>query len=1834
MISKSKIMEEYVKCITNTEYAIETYLTTFDKTQEGFVPFKLFPKQREIIKAYDEYRNNIITKPRQAGISTTTQAYAAIKCAFAEKNNPERIIVIANKLTLAKKFLKGIREFIIQLPRWVWGSEYYGDNKSEDKEIFITDSQIHIVLPNGSEIIAVATSTDALRGFTPTFLIFDEAAFIDKGAELYAAAVTSLGCLTKESLILTENGLITINELVKEKEKIGFTDLDKPYKICNRYGDIVDATQTFVSDYGETYKIKTKLGIELEGSWKHPILINRNGEDIWVKMNELTIGDKPIISYNQNYFNKSSYFNFDYSPHGNEKNINIPTNLDENLGFAYLIGLFISKGHFMNGGIGITNTDSNVIDFLINDGAKLGCGFSKTREGHYYLSSIKLVRWFEKFGLKKHSAKTKEIPLLLLKMSKNVIKTVLMGMFDGDGSSTKKEVKYSSTSKKLIKTLQILLLNYGIISHIKYSEYKTSESSIVKNKNHICKIYDLKINSNYVIKFYKEIGFKLLNLNINDGWFLSLNEPIIYNENYYIDEIVSIDVSEDYTYDLHVPDTHSFISNGIISHNTGGKSILISCVTEDTFIQTTNGLKQVSDFIDYDKPDNSNEGYFINDYEILGKDITRKSNIMVNNGLQETIKLVTTNSFLEGTKTHKLWVYDGNKKTYAWKSMGEISKLDYVNIQYGHKIFGDDDSITLEYNFSNKEKRPNIIYEKIDKNLSYLIGLYLSEGSVYKVLNNSGVHIDTNITLTCGDDISKYITNAGFNYSTSDNLHYTINSKYLGYLLEHLGLDLTLKAKNKFISNKLLSMSEKNIKYMIRGFMDGDGYSDIVRGRVGINISSKKMCLQIRHLLMNFGILTDYQEGVTRRTKLVDVESRYYRISATSIDARKYYNEIGFSFKRKMVKNNSLKNVNINNRYRIIPNGKNIIKKIINDNNLKYKFRGSGLKLNTLRVKNKTGNLSENIFIKFIDYIENVLTIDIGKYHIDKILIKNSKWVQIKSITKGKSKTYDFSLPNDENDFWCHSVLYNNILGHQTPNGMDPLYYKTYEQAQIKGEDGKSSNGYNVIEMKWYQDPRYNKDLRWKIIDKETGEETFVDELEFNHDGFDKMLKAGYKPTSTWYNDMCKSMNFDSRRIAQELDVSFLGSGGNVILDEYIIMHENENVKEPLFVDDKYSDGNSGQISIWAEPEKGHQYVLGCLPPGEKVLTNNGLKNIEKVKSDDKLINENGDFVDIINKQIYPVINEDVYEIKMSNTFRKTKFTKEHPILISKPILKENKLNKINWDFNFNYTRMEEVEIGDWVKVPNIYKKDIPNILNNKWVIKDKIKYDNDITSPLTNKDFWWFIGLWLGNGSLFEDNGLYGVTICFEQVNYNYIEKCENIIKKLFKITPSTIDNGTTIEIIFNSDLLYHFIKENFGHYSYNKKITEWVKYIPNKYKEKLISGYFTSNGCWSKINGKNKLKSKVNFVNVNLSLLESIQDIIFSLGFISSLNKLRNSKLTGVNGNEYHQKKVYSLTLDNNNSLGLIKLFYNEENNKLTKFNIKDFSITNKQNTKHCFFNNDKSFIYFRVKGLKKTKFTGNVYNFECDTHTFMCHHITTHNCDVARGDGADYSTIVVVDFTTMEQVMEYQGKIPPDLLAEIAFEYGTIYDAYMVVDIIGVGVTTVLKLVEMGYPNLHYDKLRPSAFNKTNDLSSYSKNDKIPGFNVNGVRLQMISNLEANIRLNTIKIRSKKMCMEMKTFIYKNGKPDHMEGYHDDLLMSLGMILWVIEYSFKSLRKLEGKSKAMLTGWVSNSGSNNSNSKYKPKSEIKIKGTNTKAPTYLSNNKNKGPNGNHMWLFSGYK
>ena len=161
---------------------------------------------------------------------------------------------------------------------------------------------------------------------------------------------------------------------------------------------------------------------------------------------------------------------------------------------------------------------------------------------------------------------------------------------------------------------------------------------------------------------------------------------------------------------------------------------------------------------------------------------------------------------------------------------------------------------------------------------------------------------------------------------------------------------------------------------------------------------------------------------------------------------------------------------------------------------------------------------------------------------------------------------------------------------------MDPLYYKTYNGAKSK------DNTFNIVEMKWHQDIRYNRGLRWL-----KGEDTEIkcdsvgrtklrweysgktyETTESSIDDYEVMLKDGWKPSSPWYEEMSADMG-DPKKIAQELDVSFIGSGGNVVDDEHVSFHEENNVLEPDVMTEM-----ERSMWIWKKPIEGHKYILGC----------------------------------------------------------------------------------------------------------------------------------------------------------------------------------------------------------------------------------------------------------------------------------------------------------------------------------------------------------------------------------------------------------------------------------------------------------------------------------------------------------------------------------------------------------------------------------------------------------------------------------------------------------------
>lgn len=811
-----------------------------------------------------------------------------------------------------------------------------------------------------------------------------------------------------------------------------------------------------------------------------------------------------------------------------------------------------------------------------------------------------------------------------------------------------------------------------------------------------------------------------------------------------------------------------------------------------------------------------------------------------------------------------------------------------------------------------------------------------------------------------------------------------------------------------------------------------------------------------------------------------------------------------------------------------------------------------------------------------------------------------------------------------------------------TPNGRDELYYNTYRQALNK------ENNFVAVQFRWYQDPRFNKYLVWKKKNESTGEWMYDEDPIISEDGsikydeerWARLEHDGWKPDSPWYDDMCKQFNNDPMKIAQELDVSFMGSADNVVAPEFIRMQEQLNTREPL---EDFKDPLVEDTWFWKQPIDGHRYILCCLPEGEKVRTQRGLVNVQDVQKDDKLLTKDGKLVNIVHKMRRSVKDEKIVTFRPSNTCRKTTFTWNHPIVSSiNTELKRKHGEKRYWDFNFTKNNAESVNVKDWLVVPNTYclKELTEDEILDKWnKYKETTRVDFRINCPLLNDDFWWYCGMWLAEGWVRKDkfNNL-SLYTCHNISETHYIEKVSNISTSLFNRRATAIirEKKHVVVLGISSKQLSNFMVNNFGKYAKNKHIPEWIKFLPKRFKIKLIEGYNQGDGFI------HRQQKNSGFTSISLRLLEDVQDILFSLGIIGSIKlhvkegtikRFPDSKKVSICSNKYE------LSLGLYDTKKLLELFGIENN----------IQLKNRRIIKDSFFSDDMTKIYFRVAEKEEKLYSGYVYNFwvDDDSHTYTCMNISCGNCDPSRGTAADRTAIEVIDMDgrdengmpIIEQVAEYVGRKLGDDIGAICYQYAKMYnDAFIVVDCTGgQGDAAILTLINLGYKNLYYEDMNQKTYTVQKSTKNYDGyTDKLPGFHFQGNRYPVLSNFAGLVRNNEFKIRSNRVISELETWIFKgeNGRMDHQSGSHDDTITALAMGLFVMQYTVNRIQKTINKDKAILSAYMV--GNTTRTRRNQPSGTISMAPKNG-LPLYNGSKLktfNEKINGTYMWLLGAIK
>jgi stage V sporulation protein R len=406
-------------------------------------------------------------------------------------------------------------------------------------------------------------------------------------------------CATGDSLVLTENGFLRFDELYEARQKIKVAGggKEETYRITDFHKE----------ENVLTIRIHTRRGFTIEGALKHRVLMADGqwaylkdvktgerisieaGSNVWAKenvlLNQSKIAPTPsmldvanlakvsvwtVLRHLKGRNTKSDFKihqaiqTMSYTPErtgkimSTRKEIKVADTLNE--GFAWFLGYFIGDGNRTKSGICLTCGEKEyalLITELIREslGVSPKMFWDATETGGRYriiIHSRELLRLLESTGINlEDKARTKKIPDLILRSPKSIMSAFLRGYFDADGYAGKEGVILSSVSEALIRTVQIVLLNYGILS----SQAKQQDGCI-----------QLAIRGASAARFLKDIGFNLARKQQalreyveNHQWFKKED---------FTDEIVLIEEGCADVFDITVDEKHAYIANGFVNHNS------------------------------------------------------------------------------------------------------------------------------------------------------------------------------------------------------------------------------------------------------------------------------------------------------------------------------------------------------------------------------------------------------------------------------------------------------------------------------------------------------------------------------------------------------------------------------------------------------------------------------------------------------------------------------------------------------------------------------------------------------------------------------------------------------------------------------------------------------------------------------------------------------------------------------------------------------------------------------------------------------------------------------------------------------------------------------------------------------------------------------------------------------------------------------------------------------------------------------------------------------------------------------------------------------------------
>ncbi|TFG11011.1 hypothetical protein EU534_00365, partial [Candidatus Heimdallarchaeota archaeon] len=443
-------------------------------------------------------------------------------------------------------------------------------------------------------------------------------------------------CVTGDTLILSDKGIVPINTLGNGKPE---SDID--VKVLSYDGKINSASKFFNSDRHPVFSIETDMGYQLRGSFNHPVncWVIQDGKPklVWKMLSQVQKNDIVVLQRSKSLFAKNDLNLEKYWPDEDPKysKVELPKKMTPDLGF--LLGTLVAEGSYHKRMTVFGNSDSSYyaeIKRIVEQQFKGANIYENQVDDNYKEMTItagKVKGFLINIGLADKTSESKEIPFSVLQSTEEVISSFLKGLYEGDGSVQYKVDKrhngksvmlvYNSSSRKLLKQLKIVLLNFGIITTkpIKDSRkdsyrllvFGTESIRLFKQKigffstrkqKILDKIEEIGpsrmsktdyipylaqyIRDKYDDKFLRKNNFDRYNkLSVNLSTIINIVDKedqllleLLNDRKYLFNRVEKIKkLPEEHVYSVRVnSNCHSYVANGFVNHNTEARLARIS----------------------------------------------------------------------------------------------------------------------------------------------------------------------------------------------------------------------------------------------------------------------------------------------------------------------------------------------------------------------------------------------------------------------------------------------------------------------------------------------------------------------------------------------------------------------------------------------------------------------------------------------------------------------------------------------------------------------------------------------------------------------------------------------------------------------------------------------------------------------------------------------------------------------------------------------------------------------------------------------------------------------------------------------------------------------------------------------------------------------------------------------------------------------------------------------------------------------------------------------------------------------------------------------------------